>query len=128
MRFGHFIAIILFFLTILFGFMFYWDLQDGEFSNKSLSAPIFTFFLMVTLMLFPGNILTKETKSLTDYEPKITPFRIKIVITMFVIMLYLYFWAESFFTGEVFFSFGRQCSLLLSFLVIFFIFRRYIKR
>ena len=128
MRFGHFIAIILFFLTIILGFIFYWDLQDSEFSSRSLFAPMFTFFLMLVFLIFPGETLDKEIFPQQNIESQITPFRIKIVIAMFVATLYLYFWAEAYFTGDFFFTFGKQLSQLLTFIVIFFIVRWYIKR
>jgi hypothetical protein len=129
MKFGHFMAIVLFFVTAILGLFFYWDFQDGVFSGKILFAPIFTFFLMLVMLLFPGETLSNTLPAAEDSgESQITPFRIKVVAAMFAVTLYFYFWMKSYFTGEAFFTIGYQVSLLLSFLVMFFIVRWYIKK
>ncbi len=122
MRVGHFIAIILFFLTIMFGFLFYWDLQDGEFSKQSLFAPICTTYLFVVTLFIPGSKLSKNTK--INLIENITPLGTKIIGFGFVLMIYIDLWAEAYFTGEAFFTIGHQLKLLIIFAIIFFILRR----
>jgi hypothetical protein len=122
MRVGHFIAIILFFLTIVFGFIFYWDLQDGEFYKSSLFAPICTTYLFVVVLFFPGSKLSENAK--TNFLEKITPLKAKMLLLGFVLMLYFDFWAEAYFTGEAFFTIDNQLKLLAVFAIVFFIIRR----
>jgi hypothetical protein len=122
MRVGHFMAIILFCLTIVFGFIFYWDLQDGESSKLALFAPICTSYLFVVALFIPSSKLSENTK--TDLLETLTPQKTKILFLGFVSMLYFNFWAEAYFTGEDFFTVGNQIKLLLSFGVLFFIIRR----
>jgi hypothetical protein len=119
MRVGHFIAIILFCLTILFGLLFYWDLQDGEFSKIALFAPICTSYLFIVVLFFPGSKLSENTR--TDLLGTLTPLKIKMLLLGFVLMLYFDFWAEAFFTGVSFFTIGNHIKLLLTFAIVYFI-------
>jgi hypothetical protein len=122
MRVGHFIAIILFCLTILFGLFFYWDIQDGELSKMALFAPICTSYLFIVVLFFPGSKLSENTR--TDLLETLTPMKTKILLLGFVLMLYLDFWVEAYFTGEDFFTIGNHIKLLLAIGVLFFIVRR----
>ena len=128
MKFGHFTAIILFCLSVVFAFVLYLDLQDGIFSNYSLGAPIFMFFMCLIALLFPGESISNHLSEKEPSETKVlSKTRIKIAIVLTVANFYCYFWAKAYFTNEVFFTIGNQLQLLLVFGILYFVIRWYLR-
>lgn len=135
MKLGHFVAIVLACLTLVFGALAYWDLQDTTFSSRSVFAPIVTGVEAIAFLLFPGGKTTFQQAALSKETDRIGPWldetpllHKRIWLGGFALSIYLSLWEKDFLQGNDFFTFGNQISLLLAFVVIVFAIKRYFRK
>ena len=135
MRLGHFAALICFVLTLVFGGLSYWDMQDGYFSTKLLFLPIFMAVMGVALLLFPGGRITFREAAAPDsahtfqeWKHGTPPLHRRVWLGAAVLSIYLSLWAQKWLAGEAFFTVFEQLGLVFIFGLMWLFLRKQLRQ
>jgi hypothetical protein len=134
-RMGHFVSLVCGAFSIAFAALFYWDIQDGSFSTRTLFGGIAFAVMCIAFLFFPGGSMMfselaakNSSAPIDEWMQSIPRLHKRVWLAAGVLSIYLALWAEDYLTGARFFTVGRQATLVASAGLVLLIVRWYFKR